>query len=479
VTAAVARPTYASRIPRDTNTLPAQAAAEALGLPLLPQGLRIAAVLEALHGHSRYYPEVVLQVPRRATKTTSVWATLIGRCETMPGHRVVTTAQTGTIASRILTEHAEALIRRGHAIPAADSRSGTDLIVYNASQGRESLTWPNTSRIWCAPPDPGAVRSQAADTVVIDEAGELDPLKGRAFYNAVSPLMDTRGPLAQIIVSGTPGEVRAGLLWDLLEQGRAHHPGLGILDWCATEADDLEDRRVWRRVHPGPSSGLTSMHVLERRRERMGLEAFAREYLGVWPTDASVAAIDPADWLACAATMPARPDRFVIAFDCSPDGSSACIVAAWRIDALAYVEVVDHRPGTAWVAREAYRIARKYRVPVAYDPVGQNLDPAEAIGRARPTVKAHPCTLKEMQGAAARLVQDIRGHQLQHAQQPQLDDAVAGASWRAIGDSGRLFGRRRSTADVTPLVAASAALWVFDATPATQALRVVTRTTSA
>lgn len=470
------KPTYASRVPRVTDLTAPETGAALLGLPLLPQGVRIARLLEARRGAGALYGEVVLQVPRRATKTTAVFATVLGRCTTRAGHRAVFTAQSGTIASRILVEHAEALVRNGHAVGAREARAHPDKIIYSASQGRESLHWPNGSVLWVVPPDPSAVRSSSADDVIIDEAGEHDVVKGRAFYNAVSPLMDTRGPLAQLIVMGTPGVARAGLLWDLLELGRAHTRGLGILDWCALDGEDLEDRKVWRRVHPGPSSGLTPMSVLERRRKALGAEAFAREYLGRWPEDSSVAAIAPADWGACAGTLPERPAWFTLAFDCSPDASSATIVAAWRDeDGLARVEVVDHRPGTAWLAREAYRLGRKYRVMIAFDPVGQNLDVGELLARQRPLVKTHPMTFRDMQGAAARLVADIRAGKLRHAQQPNLDAAVAGASWRQVGDAGRLFGRRLSTADVTPLVACTAALWAFDVHPRVVPLKVVTR----
>lgn len=448
-----------------------------LGLPLLDPGKRIARLLEARSGPGvARYGEVVMQVPRRATKTTAVLATLIGRAETRPGYKAVWTAQTGTVASRILCEHADLLIRRGHAIESRQRNTYPGMIWFSASGGREALEWPSGSRIWCVPPDAGAVRSQAADTIVVDEAGELDVVKGRAFYNGVAPLLDTRGALAQIVVMGTPAESRAGLLWDLLQLGREDEPGLGILDWSIRDGEDPEDRKVWRRVHPGPSSGLTPMATLEKRRLRLGPESFGREYLGLWPVDASVAAIGGQDWAACAGILGTRPAHFVLAFDCAPDASRASLVAAWRDErGVGHVEVVDARAGTSWVAREAYRVARKYRVPVAYDPIGANVDPAEALTRARPSIKTAPMTFRDMQGGAARLVKDIRERTLAHGQQPDLDDAVAGASWRQVGDNGRLFGRRKSTADVSALVAATAALWTFDANPVAPKLAMVTR----
>ncbi len=238
-----------------------------LGLDLKDQGQRVARLLEARRRRrpdEALRQELVVQIPRRSTKTTSIMSTMLGRADTRPGHRVVITAQSGNIASQIMREHAQILLARGYAVESRSRRRRPGRIVYYANGGRERLEWPSTdrdgnpidvsqeefddvtpeeleergirlgSKIWAVPPDAGAVRSQASDDIWIDEAGELDGNVGTDLLTGVLPLMDTRGPLAQLVVSGTPGKFRDGMFWELLSEGReGGSMAPGILDYSA------------------------------------------------------------------------------------------------------------------------------------------------------------------------------------------------------------------------------------------------------
>ena len=465
---AVAVPRFASPIPDGTDVSTAELGARMLGLELKPQGVRVAQLLEARSpGGDALYGYPVIEMPRRSTKTTATWATIIGRAWTRPRYRCVTTAQTGTTASRILLEHAELLIMNGNAVESRESGSReSGLPVLFRQGGREHLDFPNGSRIWVVPPEAGAVRSAAADDILVDEAGEFEGDKGEQFMTGVLPLMDTRGGLAQLIIAGTPGKARSGLFWSRLELARSgERPRYGILDYSAADSDDPEDREVWARVHPGPSSGLTPMSVLEERFADLGPVQFAREYLCMWPADASTSAIDMDAWTAAEVERVALPDRFGLAYDVAVDGSSAALVAAWRdADGVAYVEVVDHRLGVSWLAAKAHTVAKKYRVPVRYDQIGANMNVAQEIDRKR-GVKVAPGNLKDVAGAAQRLVSDLSEGRLRHFGQASLTAAAEGASWRQT-ESARAFGRKSSTNPIEPLVAASLALWQFDQLPA-------------
>src|SRR5699024_2291568 len=102
------------------------------------------------------------------------------------------------------------------------------------SNGDESIEFDNGSRIWVVPPESGAFRGEAADAMLFDEAGELTLQRSEDLLAGALPLMDTR-PRGQVIITGTPGLIRAGLLWSTLERGRTREPGVGILDYSARD----------------------------------------------------------------------------------------------------------------------------------------------------------------------------------------------------------------------------------------------------
>src|SRR5690606_40084085 len=96
----VAVPRHFSEVPPDTDISETERGAAALGLPLLPQGINEARLFGARDPEGgALYRTCVVQMPRRATKSTSIWATIIGRALTRPKYKCVVTAQSGTVPS--------------------------------------------------------------------------------------------------------------------------------------------------------------------------------------------------------------------------------------------------------------------------------------------------------------------------------------------------------------------------------------------
>jgi hypothetical protein len=477
LTSSFASPRFFSPVQSDVDLEAAHLGAKMLGLPLFEQGINVASLLESRDGEGgALYKTAVAQIPRRATKTTSIWSVVIGRAMTRPGFKCVVTAQSGNVASAIVREYGELLEENGYAgykRVRDDDADGDGTMRLLRNSGREKIEFSNRSRIWCVPPKAGAVRSAAADMIVIDEAGEFEGEDGINFLQGVLPLMDTRGELAQTVVAGTPAADRGGMFWDVLEEGRAgEDPDTGVIDYSMEDGEDPEDREVWRRVHPGPSSikpdgsPLTSMRTLERRRKALGAKRFAVEYLGWWPASADTRAV-PADlWDPAAADpTPLPPSRFGLAYDVDYVGTKAALVAAWRdAEGLAHIQLLEHADQRT-VGREALRISRKYKVPIAYDDVGQSRALAEGLDKARPKPKLMPFVYRDAVTAVSGLMEALREGELRHPNQAALNDAAEGAAWRNAGDSGQLFGRRKSAGDVSPIVAASLALLAFDRLP--------------
>ncbi|WP_036963665.1 hypothetical protein [Promicromonospora kroppenstedtii] len=485
-----------SEVPEGTDVSETRKGMEMLGFTaegdegLFTQSLNVGRVLAAKDGEGgSLYKQVIVEIGRRATKSTSIMATLIGRAMARPGYKAVVTAQSGVIASSIILEHGEMLENNGYAgykRKTSDDVEGDGTMRLLRNGGREKIEFSNKSVIWCVPPTAAAVRSKAADDVWIDEGGEHEGEKGQSFLDGVRPLMDTRGELAQLILSGTPGIARVGMFWDALEDARkGTDPDDGIVDYSLSDEeygeldprpwDDLSEeqqeieRAVWRRIHPGPSSykpdgsTLTSVRTLERRRAKMPFHQFVREYLCYWPADAMTSAIDMGAWAACERPAVSLPDKWAWAYDVAPDGSAAAVCAAWRDDdGNAWLEVLDYRPGTDWLPKFVQAHRGTQRFGIAYDAINANLDPAAVMEAFKPRVKTNGLHMsKGVVPAQARFVRELNAGRIRHSGQPTLTTALEGARWRE-SEGGRLFGRKASANDVAPAVAASLALHVYD-----------------
>lgn len=389
--------------------------------------------------------------PRRAGKTTSVWCWILGRCEEIPDQQWITTAQSGVKARDRFMAVARTLDRW------YPHEAGGPRVLRGA--GHEALEWANGSRLSVVAPKAESFRGDGAN-VYVDEPQELDPSQSEDLRQGVMPLLDTLED-GQIVLSGTPGRVRAGWYWSALVAGRAGAAGYALSEHAAPEHADVDDEATWWATHPGLRAGMTTIDKLRARRAGMSAGQWSMEYLGIWPPDLSTSALDLEAWGRSEVAVLPRPDRFGLAFDVAPDGSSAALCGAWRDEGgTAHLGVLEHRHGTSWLARAAHDVAKRHKVPVRYDAIGANHGVAAEVDRLR-GVRLVSSTHRDAMGAAQRLASDLAEGRLRHFGQASLTTAAQGAAWRQ-SEGGRLFARKASAGDVSPLVAASLALWEFD-----------------
>jgi hypothetical protein len=456
-----AEPAYLSPIPPDTDVSAYLTGLDMLGVGMTPQGVNVAGVMEALDDDGLpLYDDVTIQIARRSAKTTSVQAVFLGRSSSRRGYRTIQTAQDGTRASGVIKQ----MIRD---IELTDPREPkTREWLSYASTGREYLEWNNGAHWHVVPPDPGSFRSKAADAIWFDETGELDPLKTADLEAGALPVMDTRES-GQVIKSGTPGKLRAGMAWNTLKAARDAPGTLGIVDYSASDSeavteDQIADPDLWFRVHPGLASGLTKLKTIQKRYDTMDLHKFIREYLCVWPADMTKSALDLDRFDALTVAPVAAPADFQLSFDCEINGQAASISAGWvDPDGTERIQVMDHRRGVEWLVEELARAHFKYpRVRIGYDPIGQNAGVAlklQRVPRFRPAA-LKPLTLREMSGAAALVAQGMDGETIAFSEDTVLRRAAENATWRESGDN-RLFGRRGGN-DISGLSSGSIALHV-------------------
>jgi hypothetical protein len=429
-----------------------------MGISLLPQGEQVAGILEAKNEDGTpLYPEVVIQMGRRATKTSSIQATLLGRCFSIPGYRIISTAQTGTLSQQFLAE-------LGSQLEAAYPDEATRPFRFYKSNGSIRIVWDNGSQWRAVKPQAAAFRGSAADCILMDEAGEYDAKTTEDLLSGAMPVLATRKN-AQLIVTGTPPKTREGLLWQYLQAGRKGTEDLGILDYSMEPSDDATDEALWHRVYPGLSSGLVPIKFLRKALETQGLLSFSREFLCLDPVASSLGAIPEEDWLAGQeADMLALPEsNFSLSFEVAMDGGSAAIACAWYTeDGIPHVQILEHKAGFQWLPKAVADLLTEYRgVEMVFDAIGGNLSVNQKIqGMPRvPKSNLRALSMKEVAGGVSTFTSAVSDHALVHAIDGSLDSAVEAVAFRYSGDS-RLWSRGNSNADISPLVAASNALYI-------------------
>jgi hypothetical protein len=163
------------------------------------------------------------------------------------------------------------------------------------------------------------------------------------------------------------------------------------------------------------------------------------------------------------ADLEARSTCEVCAFDVSLDRGNAALATAGRTgDGRVAVEVVAYRRGVGWIEDEVRAWRRR-------NPSGLVVADALAAGTLAERLEAAGVEVlrtgpSQMARACADLVDQVSGAGLCHRGQAVLDDAVAAAGRRILGD-GWAWSRRGSDVDISPLVAVTLAAWLARTRP--------------
>lgn len=326
---------------------------------------------------------------------------------------------------------------------------------FYVSNGKEAIHFSNGARLTFIARSRSSGRGMGADLLVLDEA-----LMIRNQHMAALKATQAARKRPQIwLASSAPLEDSEVLRRYGLAVRRGEAKRLCYLEWCASPDDDPTDPATWRKANPALGSRLSD-EFTESELLALSPEDFARERLGIWHEDETPSVFGAGVWESCR-DVHARPGagaRFAVAADVAPDRSRASIAAAGLLeDGRVVVEVVEARENAAWVpAHLRELVAARRPSAVAVDGSGQGAAVLAELDRMN--VKAERVNAEGMVAACAGMFDRVIGHRLAHLGQRDLDDAVAGARQRELGDSGWAWSRRRSSSDITPLVAATLAV---------------------
>lgn len=386
---------------------------------------------------------VGLSLPRQVGKTYLVGATVFALCVNQPGLLVIWSAH----HSRTHDETFLALQGFAGRVKVAPHIRQ----VFTGS-GTEEIKFHNGSRILFGARERGFGRGiPGVDVLIFDEA---QILSDRALANMLATMNTSRFGLQLYI--GTPPkpedmsesftrmrtEARAGTLTD----------GAWIEFGADREAGG-DDRQQWRRANPSYPL-RTPAQSLQRLKRKLTEADWLREGLGIWDEDTKQAVVPTVVWSSLATTDPPPQDAppNALAVDMSHDRVIA-IGACWGREAPRYVEVValdrllDTREAEDWLVQRAGR-----RIPVVVDGASPAASMIPALRRRH--VKVIVTGPADMAKACGGIYDAVMGRELVHAGQSQVDDALAGARRRNIGDAGGWgWDRKDPTTNIAPLVA--------------------------
>lgn len=418
--------------------------ADLLGQPMMPWQRFVADVACEIDPATGLpaYREVFVTIPRQSGKTALFLSFQLDRCLNWGRpQRSVFTAQTGKDARDKWLDELFPLIKHSKLSPLVKQ--------INQGMGNESITFKTGSGIRLGSTSATTGHSKTLDQAVLDEIWhDVDDRREQG----LRPTMITR-PDAQLLVCSTAGTQASTVYNRKVAAGRSavmsdRDAGLAYFEWSAPDDWDPSDEESWWSFMPalGHTIGPEAIRV---ERDSMEPPEFLRAYGNV-PT-AGLQAIIPLDLWAKVCDPDVRPQGEVrFGLDVAQDRGSAAVCAF----ADGVVELVEHREGIGWVAGRLNDLMSRHGGSVAVDaggPAGALIPSLAQCVETKSTKVVQACGL---------MYDAIVEGDILFRSDPALNAAVEGAARKSVGDQW-VWSRKMSTADVTPLMAATLASFGF------------------
>lgn len=326
------------------------------------------------------------------------------------------------------------------------------------TNGQEAIVLSNGGSIEFIARSKGSGRGFTVDVLVCDEAQELgeDALEALTPTTSAAPSGD---PLT--IFTGTPPSPSMnGEVFTRIRTGaiRGTDPRIAWLEWSVDGDVDLDDRENWAATNPALGIRL-NLDTLEAERARFSDAGFARERLGMWASEATLAVIPGSVWNALRVDADGVPagDPAAFAVDASHERQLAigvCVGDAKRTHVeLAEMGLMpeDTSGVVAWLVERAGR-----HVPVVIDGMSPAASLVPALKAAR--VRVVVTQANDMAKACGGLFDAAHEGTVSHFGQDAVDLALAGAKKRPIGTAGGWgWDRKDPETNLAPLVAVTLA----------------------
>lgn len=404
---------------------------------------------------------VVLSIPRQVGKTFLVGMIIVALCVLNKNMTVLWTAhRTRTATKTFDTLKGIALKKhvRKHLKP------GRNNGIRNTN-GEQEIRFSNGSVIMFGAREQGFGRGfDQVDVAVFDEAQILTEKALEDMVPSANQAQAEAGAL--LFFMGTPPRPsdpgieftnrRARAL-----DGRSKHTA--FIEFSADDDADPDDQDQWSKANPSYPSRTPLESMMRMREQLTSDDSFMREALGVWDPEGTSQVIPEDSWRRVADHVSVPVEKLTLALDVAPDRSSASVaLAGVRPDGLWHVEMDDHRKGVDWVIPWVKARAEKNRLhAVVADELSGLVEKRNGryyLTGTRVVVTLAAAEGRDMAIASAKFFDAVMDESLRHTDQPQMNVALSVATKRPLA-GGWAWNRKTGESDITPVVAATLALW--------------------
>jgi hypothetical protein len=334
---------------------------------------------------------------------------------------------------------------------------------------QECLYMRNGSRYMVATPSGRGGRSLSADLVLLDEAFSFVDMRA---LGAIQPTLATR-PLGQFIVLSSAGTAASVLLEHFRALGHAAVEGdldeserdelgggLGWFEWAPDPTAPHDDPETWMQACPSLGCpGGPTLAAFANAARTVPLNTFRREWLNLTSEDIFTPLIQPEAWARCHSDDPIIGTP-TLGIAMTPERDKGTLAAAGlslvgNVERVA-VEIIADSRDMEWLVQHALEVATRQAATIIVDdhaPAG-----ARAALMARRGVTVTTLNTPTVVKAAGDMYDAINAGNVAHRGDRRLDEALAGAIKRRVGQSWS-WGRSSAEVDITPLEAVTLARW--------------------
>jgi len=399
-----------------------------------------------------------LSIPRQVGKTYFVLALLVILCVLFPGLQVVWTAHHLRTSTKTFTT-LRGICRRKRVAPLIRPDG------IRSANGEQQVSFVNGSMIMFGARSQGFGRGfDEIDVEVFDEAQILDTKALEDMIAATNQARNEHGAL--LFFMGTPPRPSDPSEAFETRRAKALEGKASNAVWLEIGADpksDPDDRAQWPLMNPSFPT-RTPVESMERLRENLGDDdSWNREGRGIWDAVDSSRVIDELSWTRAADPASMAIDRLTLAIDVPPGrGVASVALAGLRPDGRWHVELDDERKGVEWVIPWVKARAEKNRLhAVVADEISglveKRRDRHYLVGSDIEVTLA-ASEGRDMAIACAKFYDAVVDGSLRHTDQTQMNVALSVARKRPL-QGGWAWNRKDAASDITPVVAATLALW--------------------